>query len=64
MMAGLAYEKVPARPESSPKGQLPWIDDHGVRVADSTFIRAHLERACGFDPDFALQGDVVMPWAS
>lgn len=53
-MAGLAYRKEGAMPETSPKGQLPWIDDHGVRVADSTFIRAHLEKAYGFDLDAGL----------
>ena len=53
-MAGLWYQKVPARPETSPKGQLPWIDDDGVRVADSTFIRAYLERSYGVDLDAGL----------
>ena len=42
-MAGLAYRKDRARPPASPKGQLPYIDDAGARIADSTFIRAHLE---------------------
>lgn len=54
MMAGLAYEKRAAHPSSSPKGQLPWIDDDGVRVADSTFIRAYLERSYGVDLDAGL----------
>lgn len=54
MMAGLAYRKVPAHPETSPKGQLPWIDDDGVKVADSTFIRAYLERSYGLDLDAGL----------
>ncbi|MDQ0465894.1 glutathione S-transferase [Caulobacter ginsengisoli] len=53
-MAGLAYQKVPATPDTSPKGQLPWIDDDGQAVADSTFIRAHLERKYGFDLDAHL----------
>lgn len=46
-MAGLDFLKVPATPDTSPKGQLPWIDDDGQAVADSTFIRAHLERKYG-----------------
>lgn len=54
IMAGLPYRKEPAMRETSPKGQLPWIDDHGARVADSTFIRAHLEKAYGFDLDAGL----------
>jgi glutathione S-transferase len=51
---GLWYEKVPAHPETSPKGQLPWIDDDGVKVADSTFIRAYIERSYGVDLDAGL----------
>ncbi len=53
-MAGLWYEKVPAHPETSPKGQLPWIDDDGIKVADSTFIRAYIERSYGVDLDAGL----------
>jgi glutathione S-transferase len=53
-MAGLAYRKRQALPPSSPKGQLPYIDDDGERVADSTFIRAHIERKYGFDFDDGL----------
>jgi glutathione S-transferase len=53
-MAGLAYRKERAVPPSSPKGQLPYIDDDGERIADSTFIRAHIERKYGFDFDDGL----------
>ena len=53
-MAGLAYRKQRAMPPASPKGQLPYIDDDGQRVADSTFIRAHIERKYGFDFDLGL----------
>lgn len=53
-MAGLPYLKEAAAPHLSPKGQLPWIEDHGTLVADSTFIRAHLEKAYGFDLDEGL----------
>jgi glutathione S-transferase len=53
-MAGLPYRKQHALPPSSPKGQLPYIDDDGERVADSTFIRAHIERKYGFDFDKGL----------
>lgn len=53
-MAGLPYLKEPAAPHLSPKGQLPWIDDHGTVVADSTFIRAHLEKVYAFDLDEGL----------
>jgi len=52
-MAGLTYVKQPAMPDNSPKGQLPYIDD-GEVIADSTFIRQHLERKHGFDLDAGL----------
>ena len=53
-MADLAYQKLKAMPPASPKGQLPYIDDEGESVADSTFIRAHIERKYGFDFDDGL----------
>jgi glutathione S-transferase len=53
-MAGLAYRKEKARPTASPKGQLPFIEDDGEVIADSTFIRAHLEGKYGFDFDAPL----------
>jgi len=53
-MAGLAYVKAVSAPMDSPKGQLPFIDTDGLRVSDSTFIRAHLERAYGVDFDEGL----------
>ncbi|MEW6642180.1 MAG: glutathione S-transferase family protein [Pseudomonadota bacterium] len=53
-LAGLPYVKQQAMPDSSPKGQLPYIADGEIRVADSTFIRLHLEQAHGVDLDAAL----------
>lgn len=53
-MAVLAYIKQPSRPTDSPKGQLPFIDDAAEVIADSTFIRAHVERKYGFDFDDGL----------
>ena len=50
-MAGLAYRKERAMPPASPKGQLPYIDDGGEAIANSTFIRAHIEGKYGFDFD-------------
>ena len=50
-MAGLAFRKERAMPPASPKGQLPFIEDDGEVIADSTFIRAHLEGKYGFDFD-------------
>lgn len=38
----------------APKGKLPYIEDDGEIVADSTFIRWHLERKYGVDLDEGL----------
>ena len=63
-MAGLAYRKERAMPPASPKGQLPYIEDEGERVADSTFIRAHIERKYGFDFDDGLDREIrAQAWA-
>ena len=53
-MAGLDYRKEVGRPDRSPKGQLPFIEDEGELVSDSTFIRAHLEATYGVDLDAGL----------
>src|SRR6478752_9468736 len=53
-MAGIAYRKEKAMPPASPKGQLPYIVDEEESVADSTFIRAHMEGKYGFDFDAPL----------
>ncbi|WGM37863.1 glutathione S-transferase family protein [Caulobacter sp. NIBR1757] len=53
-LADLAFEKRPGRREDSPKGQVPWIVDGEERVADSTFIRAHIEGKYGVDLDAGL----------
>ena len=53
-MAGLAYEKRLGSREESPKGQVPFVDVGGIRIADSTFIRGYLERTYGIDFDEGL----------
>ncbi|WP_293676842.1 glutathione S-transferase family protein [uncultured Phenylobacterium sp.] len=53
-MAGLAYEKARGAPFEAPKGQLPFIDNDGVVIGDSTFIRGYLERTYGIDFDEGL----------
>lgn len=53
-MLGLPYRKEQARPDQSPKGQVPFIDDDGARIADSHFIREHLEKKHGKDLDAGL----------
>ena len=53
-MAGLPYRRERGGPQASPKGKIPFIEDDGVRIADSTFIRIHLEQAHGVDLDPGL----------
>ena len=53
-MAGLDYVKARGRADRSPKGQLPFIEDAGEPISDSTFIRAHIEDKYGVDLDRGL----------
>jgi glutathione S-transferase len=49
-MAGLQFEIPPAKLEhlqKAPKGKMPYVDDNGEIVADSTFIIDHLKAAYG-----------------
>jgi len=53
-MAGLSYKWQRGGPQAAPKGKIPFIDDDGLIVADSTFIRAHLESQYRVDLDSGL----------
>src|SRR5438067_105307 len=53
-MAGLAYRSERRRPPEGPKGKVPFIEDDGERIGDSTFIRDHVERKYGVDLDQGL----------
>ena len=53
-MAGLSYKWQRGGPQAAPKGKIPFIDDNGLIVADSTFIRAHLETQYRVDLDSGL----------
>jgi glutathione S-transferase len=62
--AGLDYRADPSGYRKAPKGKLPYIDDDGVVVADSTFIRRHIERKYGFDFDAGLSVEQkAVAWA-
>lgn len=55
----LKMAKLPYRTDSTgfakaPKGKIPYIDDDGVVVPDSTFIRWHIEKKYRFDFDQGL----------
>jgi glutathione S-transferase len=52
--AGLPYAENRKGFARAPKGKLPYIDDDGTILADSTFIRLHIEKKYGFDFDPGL----------
>ncbi len=56
-MSGLPYRRERAAPPQSPKGKIPFIDDDGVRIADSTFIRRYLEDRHNVDFDAGLTAE-------
>ena len=63
-MADLAFRRERRGPQVAPKGKIPFIEDDGVLVADSTFIRRHLEVAHGVDFDAHLSGaEKALAWA-
>lgn len=53
-MAGLAYRKAFTIPPQAPRGKMPYIEDDGQVVTDSTLIRAHLEHKYRLDLDDGL----------
>ena len=54
-IAGIPYEVVVEHdPRKGPKRKLPFIEDAGVRIADSSLIVEHLQRTRGIDPDVHL----------
>ena len=63
-MAGLPYRTDTGGFSKAPKGKLPYIDDDGARIADSTFIRLHIEKKYGFEFDRGLgQEQRAIAWA-
>ena len=54
-MAGLAYETRSGDPRRAPKGKIPWIEDAGQRVFDSSDIVDHLKAKYGDPLDGALR---------
>lgn len=63
-LAKLPYTKKRADVRKAPKGKLPYIEDDGEIVADSTFIRWHLERKYGIDFETGLsEAEKATAWA-
>ncbi|HYP57974.1 MAG TPA: glutathione S-transferase family protein [Beijerinckia sp.] len=62
--AGLAYREDRGGLRKAPKGKLPFIEDDGVKIPDSTFIRFHIEKKYGFDFEAGLNDEQrAMAWA-
>ena len=53
-MAGLEYTSDSSGFNKAPKGKQPYIEDDGEIIADSTFIRLHIENKYGFDYNAGL----------
>jgi glutathione S-transferase len=63
-MAGLAYRIDNTGFRRAPKGKLPYIDDDGERIGDSTFIRWHLENKYHIDFEKGLSAEQrAVGWA-
>ena len=64
-MAGVPYRTVIGSLRRAPKGKLPYIEDDGTVVPDSTFIRFHLETKHGidFDSGLATRAERGAAWA-
>jgi glutathione S-transferase len=63
-MAGLAYRTDTTGFRRAPKGKLPYIEDAGEQITDSTFIRWHLEKKyhANFDKGLSAEQRAV-GWA-
>ena len=63
-LAKLPYQANTKGFRRAPKGKLPFIDDDGTIVADSTLIRMHLEQKYSIDFDRGLSTrDRGIAWA-
>lgn len=63
-LAGLDYKMNNRGFSNAPKGKLPYVNDDGEVIADSTFIRWHIENKYGFDFDKGLDAEQrAVSWA-
>ena len=63
-MSGLPYRRDLSGFSKAPKGKLPYISDDGKTIADSSFIRLHLERQHAVDFDAGMSPhDRGIAWA-
>lgn len=50
-MSGVPFETKVGNLRHAPKGKMPYIEDDGKKIGDSTLIRLHLEQKYGVDFD-------------
>lgn len=63
-LSGLDFKTSPSNFRKAPKGKIPYLEDDGVLLGDSTFIRAHLERKYRIEFDSGLNArDKAVAWA-
>lgn len=63
-MSGLPYDRAKADLGKAPKGKAPYLKDGNEIIADSTFIRFHLEDKHGIDFDPGLSDEQkAIAWA-
>lgn len=63
-MSGVPYTTKTGGMPQAPKGKMPYIEDKGVKIGDSTLIRMHLEKNYGADFDKHLSPtDKGIAWA-
>lgn len=63
-MAEVPYALERGLPADGPKRKIPYIVEADQKIGDSTFIRDHIERACGIDLDRGLTADMrARSWA-
>ena len=64
MLSGVAFRTEHAGLGQAPKGKLPFISDDGEIIADSVFIREHLQQRHGVDLDTGLNAvERAQAWA-
>jgi len=63
-MSGIPYQAAVGNFRQAPKGKMPYIEDRGVKIGDSTLIRLHLEQNYGVDFDKHLgPGERGIAWS-
>lgn len=63
-LSGLPYRKQRGSMRTAPKGKLPYIDDAGAQVPDSTLIRLYLAEQYGITLDAGLSdADKAVAWS-